>query len=63
MKTFLAVSSVYLLCGVGVAAYSVHLSATGKAHFLGTAGALPSVALLQTVFVWPYALAVNMKGN
>jgi hypothetical protein len=62
-ETVLILVGSYLLVGMTVAAYTVALSSEGKAHFAGFSGTVNPVAgLLETVFVWPCALYVNLKG-
>lgn len=56
-------SAIYLGLGVMTAAYSVYLGANGQPYFAGFGSSGPVMGLFETVFVWPYALVVNLKGG
>lgn len=47
----------YLLAGIGVAAYNAYTYQQGKPAFNGfTSTENAGLAVLETVFVWPFAL-------
>lgn len=53
----------YLGAGLLTAAYTVYLGANGRPHFTGFSAADPVLGLLETVFVWPWALFVNVTAS
>lgn len=51
----------YLAMGLVTAGYSVYLGANGRPHFSGFSDTNPVAGLLETVFVWPWALYINIS--
>lgn len=60
----LELAALYLLGGLLTMVYSVSLGAQGRAHFRGvTQDTAPTLGVLETALLWPYALVVNLRGG
>ncbi len=52
----------YVIIGVGVAAWTASRAAKKQKAFNGlTVSTSPTMALVQTVALWPYAVVYNLK--